>query len=333
MVVQRPAPSLLELVLTNQIDLLNGVSQLSARITVLPGTGTLHQLSQVYSDYGYEPKRGDQFPATLPVTVSGSKNRVVYRTPTNVNEPQGLWTRFSYVVTDGTETSEEGIVWVLPRHGRLAASAFHLGREGWSIVRNGASAAVAEGGGIRHEAYSRGAGLNRFVSGTEGEVLAAEGGEDRSRWAFRAPEAFLGNQAGAFGGALAFVMGSSAGDFADISNRLQADARLVTLSCSSCDIGRGVRLAYFAGNASVPLDGRTRDIIIPLQPSAWKMDPRNTVVEWGAVSDCQFVEVLSGLTSIDVLGDHTKRSETVVLDNVRLERGVEVPVACAGVYY
>lgn len=52
--------------------------QLSATITSLPQNGQLYQLSQVFSAYGYEPKRDMAPIAAVPAAVTGSKNRVVF---------------------------------------------------------------------------------------------------------------------------------------------------------------------------------------------------------------------------------------------------------------
>ena len=65
--------------------------QLTTKITSLPAVGTLYQISQIFSDYGYEPKRGLAITSAAPsspVTITGSRNRFVYTPPANTNEPQ-----------------------------------------------------------------------------------------------------------------------------------------------------------------------------------------------------------------------------------------------------
>lgn len=47
-------------------------------ITSLPQNGQLFQLSQVFSAYGYEPKRDTVPVTTVPSTVTGSKNRAIF---------------------------------------------------------------------------------------------------------------------------------------------------------------------------------------------------------------------------------------------------------------
>lgn len=64
--------------------------RLYARLTSVPERGTLYQLSQVYSDYGYEPSRGEAVNRSLlPVAVTGTRNRILYAPPPNSNAPVG----------------------------------------------------------------------------------------------------------------------------------------------------------------------------------------------------------------------------------------------------
>lgn len=53
--------------------------QIHFRINSLPASGTLRQLSQVFSSYGYEPIAGS--PVLTDSVVSGSNNRVLYSRP------------------------------------------------------------------------------------------------------------------------------------------------------------------------------------------------------------------------------------------------------------
>lgn len=54
--------------------------QLIYSVTSTPATGSLFQLSQVFSSYGYEPKTG--VPILEPNThVTGSNNRILYTRP------------------------------------------------------------------------------------------------------------------------------------------------------------------------------------------------------------------------------------------------------------
>ncbi|CAM9964137.1 unnamed protein product, partial [Discosporangium mesarthrocarpum] len=63
--------------------------ELVATITSLPASGSLYQLSQVFSAYGYDPKAGKLLETRAAVT--GSNNRVLYKRPAADVEPQGPW--------------------------------------------------------------------------------------------------------------------------------------------------------------------------------------------------------------------------------------------------
>ncbi len=75
--------------------------------TIAPGditAGKLYQLSQVYSDYGYEPKLGDEMSSSSIVT--GSNNRIVFTPNRDSPQPRNApWRQFTYTVNDGTTTS------------------------------------------------------------------------------------------------------------------------------------------------------------------------------------------------------------------------------------
>jgi hypothetical protein len=49
-------------------------------INTLPVSGSIYQLSQVFSTYGYEPKKGVQISSTS-TAITGSDNRLVYSRP------------------------------------------------------------------------------------------------------------------------------------------------------------------------------------------------------------------------------------------------------------
>ncbi|CAM9381687.1 unnamed protein product, partial [Sphacelaria rigidula] len=66
---------------------------LVATISSLPGSGTLHQLSKVFSDFGYDPKAGELISAAG-TQVTGSGNRVLYRRPKADAEPRSAWGRY-----------------------------------------------------------------------------------------------------------------------------------------------------------------------------------------------------------------------------------------------
>lgn len=309
---------------------------LTVRITSVPDSGKLYQLSQVFSDFGYDPKRGSEISSASsasPVEVTGSKHRIVYTPPANTNPPEHMWSQFTYTVSDGSATSEPGIVWLLPPSGKIVSSDFSAGLDSWTVEGNGARSASMVAGGLVYEPYSRGL-LNHYVLATDAEIHTNKvSGNDDSRWHFVAPSKFMGNHAIAYGGSFTFSLASAAGDFA--ASNINGQAALVVIECATCNSGSLIRLARFADASSIVLDGKSKTITIPLTENEWKEDPKNTLQEWGNPTKCEMVEVLSGITSIKILGDHTKWYESVALDNVAYVTGKPgaVPVQCADIYY
>ena len=54
---------------------------MTATITTQPGSGKLYQLSHVYNQYGYEPKKGAQILTSPSQTATGSNFRLLYAPP------------------------------------------------------------------------------------------------------------------------------------------------------------------------------------------------------------------------------------------------------------
>ncbi|RHY86577.1 hypothetical protein DYB31_015865, partial [Aphanomyces astaci] len=54
---------------------------LTVSIATLPSAGFIYQLSQVYSDFGYDPKKTPAAITTVPTLVTGSNYRVVFSRP------------------------------------------------------------------------------------------------------------------------------------------------------------------------------------------------------------------------------------------------------------
>ena len=185
-------------------------------------------------------------------------------------------------------------------------------------------------GGLTYEPFSRGV-LNHYILGTDAEIHTDRvTGDDMSLWYFVAGPQFLGNHIIAYGGSLKYAVASAAGDFS--SNNVQSGTQVVILECDSCASGSGIRLAKYA-DADLPLDGASREVSISLVESVWRKDPKNTLLPWLPPTQCEMVEVLAGLTSVRILGDHTKWYESVALDRVGYTHGSGVPVSCSNIYY
>ena len=63
-------------------------------------------------------------------------------------------------------------------------------------------------------------------------------------------------------------------------------------------------------------------------------DPKNSLFAWPPPSQCDMIEVLSGLSGLRILGDLTDWYESIALDAVSLKAPAsgrsEVPTVCAG---
>lgn len=180
---------------------------LTYRILEAPKSGKLFQLSQVFSSYGYNPKAGVQINSGDTV-VSGSNDRVYYKRPSPDASSNSKWDTFTFIVHDGHTKSLVAAVTLVPPGGQLVGSDFLLSNENWIVAGNKAASPAV------YEPYSRGAGLNHYILGTDDKInVQKPGGPDSSLWYFNAPSKFLGNQGISYGGSLRFTLSGFSGDF------------------------------------------------------------------------------------------------------------------------
>jgi hypothetical protein len=170
-----------------------------------------------------------------------------------------------------------------------------------------------------HEPSTRGKGMQYYIHYTDKDVKTTEEGSDQKHWYFSAPSKFLGHQGIMYRGKLKFTLSASTGDFSPKNLNLNRD--LVVLECKTCDMNKGVRLVYQMERNHVHFDGRTTAFEVPLTEKHWLKDPKNVLLDWTPPADCELIEVLSHLTSLNILGDHTRWYETVSMDDVSLEVG------------
>lgn len=180
---------------------------LQYRILTAPKTGKLYQLSQVFSNYGYNPKSGTQI-LDGETVVTGSLDRVYYKRPSPDVATNSKWDTFTFIVHNGLRKSLIATVTLVPPTGALVGSDFLLNGEDWNIYGNKAVSPAT------FEPYSRGSKLNRYVLSTEDKInVQKTGAPDMSLWYFNAPAKFMGNQGIAYGGQLNFTMAGFSGSF------------------------------------------------------------------------------------------------------------------------
>ncbi|GMI32407.1 hypothetical protein TrCOL_g8022 [Triparma columacea] len=298
---------------------------LTATITSLPTTGKVYQLSDVYSKYGYDPKVGTEI-TSVNTVVTDSKMRVLYVRPTPDRELSGDFARFEYTVSDGTTgtaASSAGTVVVLGPSKNVVGSDFSSSNDGWTIEGNRVAGTAAT-----YEASSRGS-LNHYIYATD-DSLNMQSDTDKDLWYFSAPSSFLGWQGAVYGGTMEFTLSSFSGDFS--AANLNSQSYLVELYCSKCATNTGVTISYPLSATS--FDGTTKTFSISMKETGgWLRDPENTLQAWTVPTKCDFIEVLSGLTHVKILGDFTKWYESVSIDNVSFKKSnakSNIPVCAQG---
>jgi hypothetical protein len=297
-------------------------------ITSPPSSGSLYQLSDVFSKYGYDPKAGAVINAGTTV-VTGSNNRIYYKRPSPDADSNQLWDRITYTAATSVNTvpsyqgvtstktgtpSYPGTITLVPPSGALVGSNFLLSNEGWTITGN----KLAQN--ATYEPYSRGALLNHYIYGTDDKInVDCPSCPDRSLWYFQAPISYLGNWGISYGGSIQFTLGAFSGDFTKINDDSN---NLVILECASCvgPVGPGITLGFPIKNLPyIKFTGAPVRYTIPLLEGAgWLKDPQNTLQKWSTPSKCDIIQVLSRLSSFKILGDWTTWYESVALDNVQI---------------
>lgn len=287
-------------------------------INSIPSSGTLFQLSQVFSSYGYEPKTGSKI-SQVSTTVTGSDNRLIYSRPSPDQAGIDKWDVVLFTVAgpDGI-SSLPGSLTLVPPSGAIVGSSFFLSNEDWTISGNKVASPAA------YEAFSRGALLNRYIVGSD-DLIDVQQGMDRGLWYFEAPSKYFDNFGIAYGGQLSFSIGAFSGDF----KALNADnTNVVELLCASCTgpVTGGIRLGFplaallkLSSNSGVLIGGLPQTLTFPLLETAgWLKDPQNALLSWSAPSQCDLIQVLSRLSGLRILGDWTSWYETVAIDNVQI---------------
>lgn len=292
----------------------SGAQRLTASVSGTSGlSGTLSQLSKVFSTYGYEPKAGSVIVNNNTV-VSGSLNRVLY-TPSfggNLNQVSRL-DSFSYVVSNGTASSlPAAVVIVSASTGGIVGFDFNGGSsQGWEVYGNPVLTEAV------FEPSSRGPLMNYYILGSDDDInLNSAGTADLSLWYFQAPSSSLAGLNLAYKGHLRFDMSSLAGDFSRLN---PSSTNVVMLECDQCHgpSAPGLTLGFPIEALTLSFNGSATSFDLVLdETSGWLKDPQDALLQWSTPSQCDMINVLSGLSELRILGDWTVWYETIALDNV-----------------
>jgi Laminin B (Domain IV) len=286
-----------------------------AQIVTLPSIGTLYQLSTNYINFGYEPAKGTEI-ASVPTNVSAAANyRIVYAAPVGFTP-----TSFTYKAIDTVQSldSAAGNVLVTRTDNVLQASYFHETEESWQAV--GPVITTAS-----WSSTSTGL-LNRYIYRPIASLVV--GVNNNVIWYFNAPAGFTGDFRRAYGGALSFTLGAFEGDFTSTGARSNPFT-FVALECSTCNGGSGMTIAQ----RSVAFSGGVQSFSFQLVESAsngWRRDPKDSrITQWPTITQCNMIQVLSGLTGVRIYGDLSQGSEVIGLDSVVITAGsTSIPVTC-----
>ncbi len=263
----------------------------------------------MYNTHGYDPKAGVQITET-PCEVTGKMARVVYKRPTYDRELNGEWDRFNYNVADKEARSLDGTVVLVPPTKVIVASDFWLSDEDWTTVGNRPNE-------ITYERTSRGK-MNFFIYSADNSLNIDRNGNDEDVWYFQLPPKFTGWHAVAYGGRFEFDMSSFGGDFSSKRQNYPGKLNLVEIYCAKCNLNHGERFGFPLA-ATEGFDGETTSFSLPLHESAgWLKDPKNTELNWIVPTKCDMIELLSGISSIRILGDFTTWYESISVDNVNI---------------
>jgi len=296
--------------------------RLICMISQLPEHGTLYQLSNVYSSHGYEPIQGKQITANH-TTVTGSNNRVYYK-PAHRRLCSERADSFSYKVTvqakgdaqakaqsqsqapttNNPQQEFEGTITTVDSSGTIVCSDFLLGPDGWTIIGNKKRVSNPI-----YEPYSRNNFINHYIYATDNHnhiSTTKRSQRDKALWYFNAPSKMLGNMGIAYGGYISFVMSIFAGDM----KKMNQGVNLVELECGRCGDNAGITLGYPMPTG--PIINNMASFKLELTETAnWFTQDTTT-----SLSKHEFIEVLSQLSGLRILGDLTQWTETVALDNV-----------------
>lgn len=316
--------------------------KLTSKIVTLPkdqttiSGGALYKINENYVKHGSNhhfktqgeaPLGSTALPYTLDTSVS---NRVVYgRVEGERRDTSGVLDVFTYTVDDGTSTSLPGTITILSESSKkLVSSSFDSNDENWKIEGNRLKNSV------NYENSSRGKELNHYVFGTDDSITSSNTDStspDTSLWRFVAPEKFHGNWATGYNGNLKFTVSSFSGDFStknlnydttsstnSLTNAVQPNTsnHLVKIHCKTCKVNTGVTIAY-----PFPQDytGKTKVFDLLMNENNWLIDPETSLTAWSKPTKCEFLEVLSSISSLSILGDFTRWYESIAIDDVILK--------------
>ena len=284
-------------------------------ITRLPIYGTLFQLSHSFSNYGYDPIKGSII-SNHDVIVSDKRNRIFYSSNT-YNSCRMSADIFSFIVSNENGRSYESNITIVNKYGTIVCSDFLLDIDEWTITGNKLAIDIP-----RYGPYSISNSMNHYIYASDNKInIDKYGDSDKSLWYFNAPMKFLGNKGIAYGGFIKYSMSIFGGDIARLNYGDKYN--LIELECSDC-VSKILVYPLTIPIINISFHNNIAFFQIPLlETRGWVNNRRNKPTK------CEFIQVLSRLSAIRIIGDITDWYEIVSLDNVFLTNLINQLPYCA----
>jgi len=269
-------------------------------IKTLPAVGSLYQLSDNYMNYKYTPWKGLTIAADDVVRVE-TNCTIVYEAPLDFSA-----TRFTYTVNNGSGgLSSTGIVDLLKADRIMQYSNFTFNDESWKVIT-----AVTKD--VCWSSTAITGNLNHYIYNCNMEKTLMQ--DNTARWYFKAPAGFHRNLANVFNGTVEFDLAGFEGYFTE-EKLYETPSTFIYLGCSTCNSGEGLYIAQ----RNVTFDGSAMHFKFRLNDNpynGWRRDPFDIELsEWPLTTNCEIVEVLSGLDVIHIFADVSESEEIVGIDD------------------
>ena len=155
---------------------------------------------------------------------------------------------------------------------QLVSSDFRFNDENWKTVGNNVKSSNA----IKHEATRIGE-----MSRVDDLIDVDADKNDRKLWKFILPEKFTGWYGAWYGGTFEFTLSSFSGDYSGANDHWVEDKfhplNLVEIYCESCDLYKGVTIAYPLSTSPKFTGSTTHYALQMTETSGWMKDPQNTL--------------------------------------------------------
>jgi hypothetical protein len=269
--------------------------------------GSIFQVSNVYSKYGYNPIQGKKIINST--KIFDKYGRFVYLT-NNLNH-KGLHDKIDIKITSPSPNQVfTQIIYILPNSGIIVSNDFLFGIEDWKIIGSNPLKNNNNNLPIHNKHSSK--NMSYFISWTDDFIdVDNSDSDDKSLWYFRSGEKFNNNLEISYDGNIQFIMTSFSGNFSNQNDLSKIP--FVIIYCNNLDYN----IFYYYHNHKTNLnnyDGSTKKFNIKLNNSRWKKILTKKNIQ-DNLTQKEFINCLKDINYIDILGDWTRGIETIGLDS------------------